>query len=140
MENYFKYSSLKLTDSWIVNTWRFMSEHNIRINTKIPNIPLARENDCNIMKKIIGNSRFTKDDIKIINKCRLYLQVFNLSDITTEDGLRIRDSDWNGVRKPQNTNSNITWPHWNRPSSTMWKTWQAALSKTFCSRLLQCLD
>ena len=25
MEDYSKYSSLKLTDSWILNTWRFMS-------------------------------------------------------------------------------------------------------------------
>ena len=41
------------------------------------------------MEKIVESNLYNKDDIKCINKCRVHLQVQNLSDIVNGYGNRI---------------------------------------------------
>lgn len=84
-----KYTQLSLTPSQLLHTWKFMSKNDITLNIDADTIPPQREHDVPIMDNIINSGRFTSDQLSQINKCRMYLNVFNLLDITTGDGKRI---------------------------------------------------
>ena len=95
---YIKYNYLVLTHYWIVHTWEFMSANNITINIDPPKIPPVREQDAPIMDAILRNSELNAFEKITANKCRIFLQAFHLSDITTGDGKKITESSWKGKR------------------------------------------
>jgi hypothetical protein len=67
------------------------------------------------------------------NHCRLYLKVCYLSDITTGDGLYITEEAWTG-KYSAHVSKDQSWPAYNRPSASSWKTWQKWVTKAFLSR------
>ena len=135
-----KYKSLILTHSWLEHTWAFMTEQSISIDITTPTIPTVRDKDTPIMEAILANKTLTANDILFCNKCRIYLRVFLVSDITTGSGKYIRSSVWEGNRTSHNSNKALTWPEWQRPPKKMWDVWQAALRKTFCRNKHMQLD
>jgi hypothetical protein len=83
-----------------------------------------RERDIVIMESLITPGRFTNKDLKEINYCRIYLQVFYLSDITNIKGNKI--AAWTGRgQKQTGRQSTWEWPVQQRPIA--WKAWKAAL-------------
>lgn len=101
--------------------------------TNLNTIPLTRVNDKGIMATAI---KFYDDTttLKMINNCRLYLQVHTLADITSSDGTMIRnEAFWGTQDKNSNpmlwhhTRSHLRWPMQPRPPSTAWKKWQSLL-------------
>ena len=94
--DYNKYKPLILTNSWIQNTLEFMTEQSITIDIHTPTISPVREKDLPIMECILNNKTLTDNDIAVFNKCRIYLKVFLLSDITTGCGKFIRTSAFEG--------------------------------------------
>ena len=135
-----KYSTLNLTPTWLLHTWSFMSENNITIDIDADKIPAQREHDRPIMEDILNSGRFTPYQLKCINKCRMYLQVFHLSDITTGDGRRITNSAWHGIKSSDNGGSSCIWPRSGNPPIKMWTIWRDALHYCFTSRKRQTLD
>ena len=103
--NYNKYCDYLMTESWIRHTWKFMSDRNIQIGLQQTPLKKLRNNDIPLMSLIYLNGTFNKEEIKIIQKCRTYLQVFFVSEMTTGCGKYIVDTVWNGVRT---TDSNRT--------------------------------
>jgi hypothetical protein len=79
----------------------------------------GRENDKSIMEIIKASRMFKPVDIRDINRCRLYLQVFFTSDITDNIGKNLEP--WVLKRQRQSTQK-ITWdwPVQQRPT-----TWNA---------------
>jgi hypothetical protein len=76
------------------------------------------------MESLIASGRFTNKDLKEIKYCRVYLQVFNLSDITNIKGNKI--AAWAGRGQTQyGHKSTWEWPVQQRP--TAWKAWKEAL-------------
>jgi hypothetical protein len=51
---------------------------------------LIRQNDVNLMKRVVLQTNMSKENVKTFSNWRLYYQVINLSDITTMDGTRIQ--------------------------------------------------
>jgi hypothetical protein len=83
-----------------------------------------RERDIVIMESLITSGRFTNKDLKEIKYCRIYLQVFYLSDITNTKGNNI--AAWEGRGQKQSVlRSTWEWPVKKRP--TAWKAWKAAM-------------
>jgi hypothetical protein len=83
-----------------------------------------RVRDTVIMESLIASGRFTNKDLKEINYCRIYLQVFYLSDITNIKGNKI--SAWAGRgQKQAGRQSTWEWPVQQRPIA--WKAWKEAL-------------
>jgi hypothetical protein len=83
-----------------------------------------RERDIVIMESLIASGRFTNKDLKEINYCRIYLQVFYLSDITNIQG--IKTASWAGRgQKQYGCQSTWYWTVQQRPIA--WKVWKAAL-------------
>ena len=132
-------SSYLLTESFVRSTAEFMVEQKVSLMEKIPKIPFLRENDECIMSRFNKSLNVSEATMKQLNKCRIYLRAFTLSDIVTGDGLRIRDEAWNG-RQYCNGRNYKNWPIWGRPGLQAWATWRTALRKTFCTRVVKRLD
>lgn len=84
-------------------------------------------------------STITFEDLAQLNWCRLYLQAFYLSDITTGDGLRLTEEAWNGQTITLAIR-NESWLRKGRPQKKDWEFWELQLSKHFLDRgtRLQC--
>lgn len=77
----------------------------------------------------INSLKISKDDIRVFNFCRIYLQVELLSDIIRADGKRIRPAIWKGER--QLNCHRWKWPHQPRPDNKGWAIWKRLLQSTF---------
>ena len=68
-----------------------------------------RNGDSHIMDRILAADRFSDNQIKTLNLCRLYLCITTVSDIVTSDGTHIMTQFINGTLR--NTRSILQWPH-----------------------------
>jgi hypothetical protein len=66
-------------------------------------------------------------ELRALNRCRLYLQVIYLSDISSADGRCILDECRLGNR-PHNRQSTLKWPIQPKSPATAWKIWTTALA------------
>jgi hypothetical protein len=77
------------------------------------------------MERITAPGIFTTRELQEIKRCRLYLQVFFLSDITDHIGCNI--DDWVKQGHKQNINSKWEWPLQQIPTS--WKAWKQSVDE-----------
>ncbi len=68
-----------------------------------------------------------------LNKCRLYLRVYFLSEIGTGDGLAILAEAWSG-KQLETVYKSSSWPRNQRPCYKDWLIWQCFLKKAFLYR------
>lgn len=129
--NNYSSSGFLSTYSWIQHTWQFLWSHNISINELTPNIPLKRLNDCYIMTAMIKSRQLTQQQLTKANRCRLFLQVFCLSDIVSAGGTHILQNFYDGRQHPQRFSTFNIYPATGIPSSSDWRAWQTALRLTF---------
>ena len=74
-----------------------------------------------------SQSRLPLSHMRTLNRCRIYLKVITLSDITTADSTRIIPSVKKGYQIPARI-STLMWPNQGKPNSAEWKIWEASLS------------
>jgi hypothetical protein len=77
-----------------------------------------------MMEAPTENEEFTTTELKEINRCRIYLRVFYISDTASHDGKGITDWARKG-RRDAGRKSSWAWPVQQRPTS--WKAWKLAL-------------
>ena len=138
--DYSKYQPLLLTQSYIRSTWQFMSKHNITLTDNTYTIPLLQEKDSCLMDDFRSNPLIGEELLPLLNRCRLFLKVFTLSDITEGNGTHIRTEAWHGVQFDGGRDTS-KWPLWGKPSPLCWTKWRTALQSTYClnsSRQLRC--
>ena len=97
-KNYSNYEQIILTHSWVQNTWEFMSKHNITLPDKMINILMRQYNNSSIMNLLLSEIKTINMDLKVVNKCRIYLQAFSISDITESNSVYITEEAWWGKR------------------------------------------
>jgi hypothetical protein len=75
----------------------------------------------------------TIEELSALNRCRIYLQAYFLSDICTGDGLTLLEDAWKGKRfkVPFKTNA---WPNQQKPSPKDWTLWQTFIKRAFLGR------
>ena len=117
------------TNTWIKHVWKFCWEHNVTIHMPPPKLIPNRENDINIMERFIQQG-YSKSYLASLNRCRIYLKVIWLSDITTVDGKNINKVSYQGKYQP-NYKSAYTWATIQRPKPTEWTAWRMALRQCF---------
>ena len=111
--------------------WSFCNQFNITF--KCPNIwtpTLQTYNDQNLMDKLTSIKDIAASSINTFNACREYLQVINVSDITTQNNMAIRQD----ILHPPTMyypRSPLKWPHQPRPSPEAWEIWRNLLSYYF---------
>lgn len=70
--------------------------------------------------------QYKPTDLKVLNMCRLYLQVYSLTDITSADGRYIIPHYKDGIQS-QDRKSELRWPTQQRPGKKAWILWKQAL-------------
>jgi hypothetical protein len=73
---------------------------------------------------------FTVKEMKDINRCRMYLQVFYLSDVTNIAGHHIESWVIKGKRDGTRS-SKCEWPIQQRPPTAAWQVWNRAIEEAF---------
>ena len=85
----------ELTYSWVQDTMAFAHQHGIKIRGKIPELRIWRQGDTMLMDDMDSAQgiSFTKQERRIFQQCRLYLQANTISDITNGNGTLLHPVD-----------------------------------------------
>ena len=120
------------TPCWIVDTWKFLSTHDMHIEDQTPCLPLRRIGD-EYLTQAFYDAGFRDGHLRRLNLCRLYLRVTTLADITTADGRQVTSAAWDGRRDPIRQ-PKLDWPIQGNLTAVDWTQWQTALSTAFSLR------
>jgi hypothetical protein len=119
-----------LTPNWITECWRFLKQREATIQITGTWKPLiGRKGDVALME-VFADKNFTAKEMKDINRCRMYLQVFYLSDITVIAGHHIEPWLTKGKRDDMRS-SKWEWPIHQRPPTAAWKVCNKAIEEAF---------
>jgi Reverse transcriptase (RNA-dependent DNA polymerase) len=122
------------SDPFVSGVRKFLSESDLNIVIPDLKIPTAtREHDRPIMESIL-TSRATKQELKYTNQCRLFFQVFWLSEICDPDGKSLEQNyvNFNDIHHLPSF-STIMWPFQPPPSRKAFNVWKKLIRKTFLS-------
>ena len=122
---YAKYGALTQR-TWIRHLWQDCDKHNILLQGKYERPKLSRENDFCLMERLCMSNHFNKQQIQIINRCRLYMKVITMTDITDSSGGFVTESVYMGTLK-DDRRSKYVWPNQVRPPPRQWTLWQDAI-------------
>jgi hypothetical protein len=111
---------------FLTKTWEFLDSigTHIRFDTDEWLCP-QRTGDVFIMEQLATLHRLKPADLVHAQRCRLFLGVTTLADITNTDGRSICEWALNGIDTPRQ--STHIYPRQERPSSNVWKTWRDLL-------------
>ena len=126
---YSKYKML-CEDGWIQNLWEYTEKYNIKIEGSYIKPNDNRKHDYALMEKIIHDDLYTDEDVKSINRCRIYLRVQNLSEIANGNGNSISYCARNHIRNPDQI-TKYEWPYQPYPRKHDWDVWDDALQHTW---------
>ncbi len=130
----YRLSFLTGQKSWIAETKDFCWENNIYFEERGKHLTPKRENDQFLMDVFVRSGKYSDSELKILLRCRLYLQVSTLSDIVSGDGKSILDDALNG--KNRYLTGNHDWPIQARPPNIEWTFWAKVLQRHFAPELL----
>ena len=116
--------------SWLSTLWDATSRYGVTLTPGNWTLQPPRENDSALMDAIVACHLFTINEMSDINRCRLYLRVFFLSDIVSGNGLYIIPEIVRGERFPQ-WQSMWKWPRQSRPPPSSWRLWNIAISEVW---------
>jgi hypothetical protein len=130
-QDYNQYSQDIICPNWITAIWESLHacKASVAINSDWIPHP-ARIGDMTIMEELTGSAIVNKRDLTDINRCRVYLRVFFLSDIMNIQGDTIEEWAITGERSNARR-STWHWPVQQKPPRTMWNKWKAALIAVF---------
>jgi hypothetical protein len=121
-QEYKNYEGLLLNKTWITEVWGHLST--CKATVEINGLWEPKENrksDLAIMERLVASGRFSGKESQQINYCRIYLQVFFMSDISNVRGTEVEEWARNGKRKVVRK-TEWEWPVQQRPVS--WKAWK----------------
>jgi len=116
--------------TWMTSLWEFISEYKLRIQGWKHDFLPTRDNDISIIESFTKKG-FSNDDLRQLNNCRVYLQVYSLSDICNAKGDQITRKAIEG-QKDLHRPSTLVWKQIKRPTPRAFLLWKQALFATFC--------
>ena len=111
--NFHTYGFLTPT-SWLATLWEGVSWYSLQLQPGRWDLSPPRLHDVALMDALIGHKTFTNDEIACVNRCRLYLKVFFLSDIVNSAGTKVLQNAYDGTISTQ-WRSRWKWPRQPRP-------------------------
>jgi len=125
-----EYTPLPWTTNWWITNVREFLHH---IHSTI-HIAIIQQHDIHLMNAF-QNEGYNTTNLKILNHCRLTLQVTTLTKITGHTGYwLIPEALLNGPSLPTLqavSKSNHVWPQQPSPSKIVWTLWTKAIWATF---------
>jgi hypothetical protein len=108
------YEPTILTKNWITECWRYLSLCKSTLAITGLWVPTkARQGDTAFKDEFLKQD-MTEAQMKDVNRCRIYLQVFHISDITDLSGNNIEEWVKRGKRQSNRTRK-WNWPVQQRP-------------------------
>jgi hypothetical protein len=122
---YSKYAKW-LENSWLKSIWEFLNRVGFALDVRLAwTPPKQREGDSTLITIFI-ESGYRGAELAQLNRCRLFHQVFFISDIASANGKVI-----DGIYRTQEVNkdrtSNWQWPKQGMPDRPAWRLWERAL-------------
>lgn len=115
-----------IDQNWLTSLWRALHKSKLIVQVKREWRPsLPRTHDIFLMDYFL-RLNFKPAQLKLLNQCRIYLQVLTLTDICSADGVSIADPILLGL-KLFDRRSTLNWPEQQRPQQEAWKLWKSAL-------------
>ena len=115
--------------------WKMAYEYNLTIEIHNMWTPKpSHENDKKIMEVAMKDTILRDDNynkLRSINKCRLYLECFFLSDIMTKDEKKIDPKYLDGRIKRKH--KELTFPDMRMPNALEWSEWKSFMFRNFLS-------
>jgi hypothetical protein len=123
---YTKYAK-GIKSSWLTSLWDCVSKVKFTLRLKNSWTPdIQRINDVMLMDYFI-TLKYKPKTLQVLNRCRIYLQVLSLSDITSADGKEIIPQVLIGD-KLSDRKSNLEWPTQQKHPKNNWIIWASALN------------
>ena len=120
-ENFYPMGQIT-THCWLRSFWEMIDRYKLHLELTYPPIPLPRQNDAAIMSLAMTMFR-SIDDLRSINRCRLYSCCIFLSDMADATGKRL-----DATRGQQDTDYSIstkyTFPR-ECPCARDWEVWES---------------
>ena len=131
-----KYKGIKplLTSSWIQNTMEFADTHQLQIKGNEVKLHTWTDQDSFVMDDIMTcpGATFTEDQLRAINRCRMYMHITTRSDMAEGSGRSIRQTVWECDYDTVSTSRQAyRWPAQPRPGPNSIAQWQRALGITY---------
>jgi hypothetical protein len=114
---------------WIPQIREFLQHIDAKIMGATLMPPTYRKHDQYIMDSEILN-KLTYKERMLIHRCRLFLQVEVLSDISDAAGEQILP-EWLGPDSVKPSKSTKNWPKQNNPGKEAWKIWKNFIARSF---------
>jgi len=111
--------------TWITHLWEMNDKLGFTLQGLYSRPHITRANDFSLMEKLVSSNIMTAKEIQSVNRCRVFLKVLNLSDITNGKGTAFTRQFFEPPYTP--TNSKYRWPNQPKPTPTDWKEWKRAL-------------
>jgi hypothetical protein len=112
------------TDWWVKETIIFLQSHNLDLCRRIET-PLLCNNDDYLMVYWTKHGA-TTHQLERLNRCRLYLQVLNISELVSGDGKSLLRHYYEGEKGLGTQQYHC--PNQNRPSTADWNIWKEWLN------------
>jgi hypothetical protein len=124
-QDYNRFSNCVVNKNWITEIWQHLHSCKATVAVQQKWKPcLGRINDIAIMDCLTASNQFSRGKLQDINRCRIYMRVFLLSDIKNIKETSIETWAISGKRQTAITSA-WSWPGQQRP--TIWKAWKDAL-------------
>jgi hypothetical protein len=120
-----------LEPNWLSALRRFLAETDaaVHIDKITSNLPQQlHEGDQCIMEVILALPAVSRSQLRAFKRCRLFLRVMYLSEITLADGNLLARDAWEGQRSRI---SPLLWPVQPRPGPNSFRVWRRPLATTF---------
>ena len=122
-----------ITFGWVSECLRYADQNNILITNIGTDLFPQRDRDRSVMQLILESHSFSLAQIKAINRCRMALKVYWLSDLVDATGTTIQQGAWKISDTAQLATSNtFSWPGRCHTNNNDWPIWRAAL-KCICT-------
>jgi hypothetical protein len=113
---------------WLNSLRSFLATINARFDLDDTYVPhLQRIGDVYLMDLLVGTDAYPDDVLRIINNCRLFLNVITLSDITNAAGTHLIPGVKWGEHDLFPSSSNHHAPRQSSPTMFFWTYWQRLL-------------
>ena len=128
-QNYDQFEGL-VTKSWVKSTWQFLWEHKLALHEDTEQLQLASPRDSFLVQDFKHIGKIDAGRMKVVNRCRLYLEITTLAEILNSSGQNVRYDILHGMKNPH-TVSKQSFHTTGKPTAKEWEVWKTALFDTY---------
>ena len=117
-----------LTPCWLGHIWAFCDDSGLKLEDDGKKFRLKRTND-HLITRVLLDKGLQGDNLKWVNKCRLWLQVVSILDLTQGHHAQVAESTLAGSQRCP-WNPHIDWPYQQKPPKHAWDLWRKTLTES----------